>query len=99
MLNFTSNDFFQPYENYSFEELRVAAPAVPRPSENMLVRSNNDGTYLVNWTPGSVGLYSIHVTIDGFDTGKSMIGPEPIYCKTFTHIWQLLKLWTFLVNF
>lgn len=70
MLNFTSNDFFQPYENYSFEELRVAAPAVPRPSENMLVRSNNDGTYLVNWTPGSVGLYSIHVTIDGFDTGK-----------------------------
>ncbi|VDI17612.1 E3 ubiquitin-protein ligase MYCBP2 [Mytilus galloprovincialis] len=60
----------KPYENYSFEELRVAAPAVPRPSENMLVRSNNDGTYLVNWTPGSVGLYSIHVTIDGFDTGE-----------------------------
>jgi E3 ubiquitin-protein ligase MYCBP2 len=53
---------FQQYENYSFEELRVAAPAVPRPSENMLVRTNNDGTYMVNWTPGSVGMYNIHVT-------------------------------------
>jgi hypothetical protein len=51
------------------QELRVAAPAVPRPSENMLVRTNNDGTYMVNWTPGSVGMYNIHVTIDGFDSG------------------------------
>ena len=33
------------YENYSFEELRYAAPAMRRPSENMLVRANNDGTY------------------------------------------------------
>jgi hypothetical protein len=31
--------------------------------------TNNDGTYMVNWTPGSVGMYNIHVTIDGFDSG------------------------------
>ena len=61
----------QAYENYSFEELRYAAPAVPRPSENMLVHSNEDGTYSANWTPGSVGFYNIQVTIDGIEAGKS----------------------------
>ncbi len=35
----------------------------------MLVRANNDGTYCANWTPGGVGFYNIHVTIDGFDSG------------------------------
>ncbi|KAK7473506.1 hypothetical protein BaRGS_00035259, partial [Batillaria attramentaria] len=58
------------YENYSFEELRFAAPTVPRPSENMLVRANNDGTFTANWTPGCVGYYNIHVVIDGFDAGE-----------------------------
>ncbi|PIO39320.1 hypothetical protein AB205_0075490 [Aquarana catesbeiana] len=38
-----------------------------RPSENMLIRVNNDGTYCANWTPGAVGLYTIHVTIDGIE--------------------------------
>ena len=60
----------QAYENYSFEELRFAAPTVRRPSENMLVRANQDGTYCASWTPGSVGWYNIHVSIDGFATGK-----------------------------
>ncbi|NWT45336.1 MYCB2 ligase, partial [Chroicocephalus maculipennis] len=68
------------YENYSFEELRFASPTpksdclmilfvlfMPRPSENMLIRVNNDGTYCANWTPGAVGLYTIHVTIDGIE--------------------------------
>ncbi|XP_053398701.1 E3 ubiquitin-protein ligase MYCBP2-like isoform X4 [Mercenaria mercenaria] len=59
------------YENYSFEELRWAAPAVPRPSENMLVRSADDGTYHANWTPSSIGLYNIFVSIDGFETGET----------------------------
>ena len=61
---------FQAYENYSFEELRFAAPTVPRPSENMLVRANTDGTLTANWTPGCVGYYNIHVVIDGFDAGE-----------------------------
>ncbi|XP_041356631.1 E3 ubiquitin-protein ligase MYCBP2-like isoform X3 [Gigantopelta aegis] len=65
---FHSITFMKAYENYSFEELRYAAPAVPRPSENMLVKSNSDGTYSANWTPGCVGFYNIHSTIDGFDT-------------------------------
>ncbi len=43
------------YDNYSFEELRYASPALKRQSENMLVRPNNDGTYSANWTPGNVG--------------------------------------------
>ncbi|XP_018102757.1 E3 ubiquitin-protein ligase MYCBP2 isoform X7 [Xenopus laevis] len=55
------------YENYSFEELRYASPMPKRPSENMLIRVNNDGTYCANWTPGAVGLYTIHVTIDGIE--------------------------------
>ena len=64
------HSLLQAYENYSFEELRYAAPAVPRPSENMLVHSNEDGTYSANWTPGSVGFYNIQVTIDGIEAGK-----------------------------
>ncbi|XP_048823594.1 E3 ubiquitin-protein ligase MYCBP2 isoform X14 [Lagopus muta] len=55
------------YENYSFEELRFASPTPKRPSENMLIRVNNDGTYCANWTPGAVGLYTVHVTIDGIE--------------------------------
>lgn len=43
---------------------------VHRPSENMLIRANTDGTYSANWTPGAVGLYTIHVTIDGIEIGK-----------------------------
>ncbi|GAA6108212.1 E3 ubiquitin-protein ligase MYCBP2 isoform X3 [Tachysurus ichikawai] len=55
------------FENYSFEELRFASPTPKRPSENMLIRANTDGTYSANWTPGAVGLYTIHVTIDGIE--------------------------------
>uniref|UniRef100_T1JCF5 RCR-type E3 ubiquitin transferase n=1 Tax=Strigamia maritima TaxID=126957 RepID=T1JCF5_STRMM len=55
------------YENYSFEELRYMSPTIKRPSEKMMVRANSDSTYTANWTPGSVGWYSIFVTVDGFD--------------------------------
>lgn len=72
-INYFSIRVFQAYENYSFEELRFAAPAVPRPSENMLVRCNSDGTYVANWTPSNIGLYNIHVNIDDFDTGTVYI--------------------------
>lgn len=58
--------FTQIYENYSFEELRYTSPAVKRASENMLVRPNNDGTYSATWTPGSVGWYCIHATVDNY---------------------------------
>ncbi|XP_074650729.1 E3 ubiquitin-protein ligase MYCBP2-like [Tubulanus polymorphus] len=59
------------YENYSFEELRFASPTIRRPSENMLVRANNDGTYAASWTPGGTGFYNIVMTIDGFETGEA----------------------------
>ncbi|KAG7266723.1 hypothetical protein CRUP_006269 [Coryphaenoides rupestris] len=61
------------YENYSFEELRFASPTPKRPSENMLIRANTDGTYSANWTPGAVGLYTIHVEVK--DPPKGMIPP------------------------
>lgn len=35
----------------------------------MLIRANTDGTYSANWTPGAVGLYTIHVTIDDIEIG------------------------------
>ncbi|GFY47108.1 hypothetical protein TNIN_284731 [Trichonephila inaurata madagascariensis] len=60
------------YENYSFEELRYVSPAKKRLIENMLVRTNNDGTYTANWTPGSTGWYLLRVIIDGFEIG----GPQ-----------------------
>lgn len=47
---------------------------LPRPSENMLIRANTDGTYSANWTPGAVGLYTIHVTIDGIEIGNCISG-------------------------
>ncbi|XP_042905925.1 E3 ubiquitin-protein ligase MYCBP2 isoform X1 [Parasteatoda tepidariorum] len=59
------------YENYSFEELRYVSPAKKRLIENMLVRTNNDGTYTANWTPGSTGWYLLRVVIDGFDIATS----------------------------
>ncbi|XP_046440285.1 E3 ubiquitin-protein ligase MYCBP2-like isoform X2 [Daphnia pulex] len=58
--------FLKAYENYSFEELRFVSPIKRRTSETMLVRPNADGSYSANWTPSAAGLYSIHVTIDGY---------------------------------
>lgn len=55
------NKLLVVYCNFSFFS--------PRPSENMLIRVNNDGTYCANWTPGAVGLYTIHVTIDSIEIG------------------------------
>lgn len=59
------------FNNYSFEELRFASPALQRQSENMLVRANNDGTFSANWTPGNIGGYKIHVTIDGCEMAET----------------------------
>ncbi|XP_060681896.1 E3 ubiquitin-protein ligase MYCBP2 isoform X5 [Hemiscyllium ocellatum] len=69
---YTAITMMKAYENYSFEELRFASPTPKRPSENMLIRANNDGTYSANWTPGAVGLYTIHVTIDGIETDAGL---------------------------
>ncbi|KAG8137644.1 hypothetical protein E2320_004879 [Naja naja] len=60
------------YENYSFEELRFASPTPKRPSENMLIRVNNDGTYCANWTPGAVDA-GLEVKVK--DPPKGMIPP------------------------
>lgn len=54
-----------------------------RPSENMLIRANTDGTYSANWTPGAVGLYTIHVTIDGIEIGKRSWVKKVMYFRCF----------------
>ena len=60
-----------------------------RSSENMLVRPNSDGTYSATWTPGSVGWYSVLVTIDGYD----MEEVSTIFCYFLYRI-IMLRLWT-----
>lgn len=54
----------------------------------MLVRPNSDGTYSATWTPGSVGWYSVLVTIDGYDM------EEVSKCKVF-----VVELKTVTANF
>ncbi|GFN82137.1 myc binding protein 2 [Plakobranchus ocellatus] len=71
-IKFHAITVMKAYENYSFEELRLASPAIPRPSENMLVRANKDGTYTASWTPGCVGFYNIIMIIDGTQSGTGL---------------------------
>jgi E3 ubiquitin-protein ligase MYCBP2 len=68
------------FENYSFEELRFVSPVKRRTMETMLVRSNNDGTYTANWTPGSTGWYQLKITVDGVAVNASQsvqVGEPP----------------------
>ena len=60
----------QAYEDYSFEELRYAAPVARRPLETMLVRCHGDATFSASWTPSVSTHYRLLVTIDGYDTGE-----------------------------
>ena len=69
---FHSICMMKAYENYSFEELRYASPALRRPSENMLVRANNDGSYSATWTPSNTGWFQIHVTVDDTDLPETL---------------------------
>ncbi|XP_033112056.1 E3 ubiquitin-protein ligase MYCBP2-like [Anneissia japonica] len=77
---YNSITMMKEYENYSFEELRFAHLPAKRPSESMLVRANNDGSFSAHWTPGLSGLYAIHFTIDGYpmeDVPKVEVGEPP----------------------
>lgn len=57
---------FQEYYDYSFEELRYHMPTITLENEHLLVQANHNGIHTANWTPAGVGLYSVHVTIDGY---------------------------------
>ncbi|KAJ8027887.1 E3 ubiquitin-protein ligase MYCBP2 [Holothuria leucospilota] len=63
---YISITMMKDYEQYSFEELRLAYMPSSRPTETVLVRDNQDGTFSANWTPGSIGVYSLQVKIDGY---------------------------------
>ena len=79
------------FENYSFEELRYVTPVCRPTVETMLVRSNNDGTYTANWTPGSTGWYQLKITVDGVlvNTCQSVQVGEPPKGVSLPQIQQL----------
>lgn len=59
--------FMKPYEDYSFEELRFVDPAAQsRTSESISAQDNGNGTFAINWTPTTAGLFCLTVIIDGF---------------------------------
>ncbi|XP_050423071.1 E3 ubiquitin-protein ligase MYCBP2 isoform X2 [Adelges cooleyi] len=58
--------FMKQYENYSFEELRVASPPLKGDSELLEMEAQGNGSYLVYWTPTVIGCYDVRVEVDGF---------------------------------
>lgn len=58
--------FMKPFEDYSFEELRFVDPALSRTSESISAQDNGNGSFSINWTPTTAGLFCLTVIIDGF---------------------------------
>lgn len=59
--------FMKTFEDYSFEELRWCADAAQsRNSESIIAQDNGNGTFAINWTPSTAGLFCLTVVIDGF---------------------------------
>lgn len=58
--------FMKAYEDFSFEELRFVDPAQSRTSESIAAQDNGNGTFTINWTPTTAGLFCLTVVIDGF---------------------------------
>jgi len=65
-------NIFQHYENYSFEELRLASPSTKGDSEKLTMESQGNGTYTVYWTPMATGYYDISVEVDGYPLTKQV---------------------------
>lgn len=55
----------QPYQQYSFEELRFCNPSQNKVSEILYVTDLGDYTYGTTWTPSATGHFSLSITIDG----------------------------------
>lgn len=78
------NNLFQPYQNYSFEELRFAsgawggAGAVIEglggggrvPAERIIVDAQRDGSYIAVWVPRAPGNYLFRCTLDDHPTSQ-----------------------------
>ena len=47
-------------------------PKVTLELEKLSVVDNRNGIYTANWTPKEVGMYSISVTIDGYDANEML---------------------------
>lgn len=58
--------FMKAYEDYSFEELRFVDPVQSRTSESITAQDNGNGTFSINWTPTTPGLFCLNVIVDGF---------------------------------
>ena len=61
--------FVKEYELYSFEELRFSTSMIMKPTENMSIKNELDGSYTASWTPNSSGFYDILITVDGIRIG------------------------------
>lgn len=62
---YSSQKFFQAYQQYSFEELRVYSPTQTRVSETLYAHDMGDLTFGALWTPNSVGNFCLTISIDG----------------------------------
>lgn len=58
--------FMKTYEDFSFEELRYVDPGRSMSSESMAAVDNCNGTFAINWTPATAGLFCLTIIIDGF---------------------------------
>lgn len=54
----------QPYQQYSFEELRFCNPSHNQVSEVFHASDTGDYTYATVWTPKAIGHFSLSITID-----------------------------------
>lgn len=66
----------QHYENYSFEELRLASPSVKGDSEKLTMEAQGNGTYVIHWTPMAIGYYDIKIEVDGYPLTRQVSGPS-----------------------
>lgn len=64
--------FVQHYENYSFEELRLASPSVKGDAEKLTMEAQENGTYTVYWTPMAIGYYDVKIEVDGYPLTKQV---------------------------
>lgn len=55
----------QPYQQYSFEELRFCNPSQNKVSEVFYASDLGDYSYGTVWTPNAIGHFSLSITIDG----------------------------------
>ncbi|XP_065222944.1 E3 ubiquitin-protein ligase MYCBP2 isoform X3 [Planococcus citri] len=101
-VRYSAMTFMKEFADYSFEELRYYTPTITLENEHLHVQSNHNGIHTANWTPAGIGVYSIHVTIDGYPMKKLDLKVEvkdtphglspPLYSKSSCIVYEEKKL-------